>query len=80
MVELKSVCSVKEGDGIFIPIAAINQAKETWGTDAMEFKYVHSKCFHHVYLLAHYHSFTVLNVGSTYLTQVPPFPEYSVTC
>ena len=58
VVELKCVSSVKEGDGIFIPIAAINQAKGTWGTDAMEFKYAYSKRFPCVYFPTHYRSFT----------------------
>lgn len=33
-------CRISKGDGIFIPILAINVAKSIWGEDAETFKYV----------------------------------------
>lgn len=31
---------IKKGEGIFIPIYAVNRDKKLWGEDAAEFKYV----------------------------------------
>ncbi|KAG8743099.1 hypothetical protein FRC10_000399 [Ceratobasidium sp. 414] len=36
----RSSITVQEGDAVFIPILAMNRAKEIWGEDAMEFKLV----------------------------------------
>ena len=42
---LQHEIAVKQGDRVFIGIAALQTAKGIWGEDALEFKYVAHFCF-----------------------------------